>query len=149
MTARERRRQSPRHVSLAGATPPSAAALGLVAEDMAAAFDHAIGFRAAVQVNDFLPMSRRSELDFAGQSEALARACSACGVTHRDLSFAEVHDCFSIAELMTYEAMGLAPKGQGARVVDEGTVLHGGALPVNLSGGLKAKGNPVGAAACP
>ncbi len=96
-----------------------AAALVLVAEDMAAGFDHAIGFRAAVQVNDFLPMSRRSHLDFAGP-----------------------------AELMTYEAMGLAPKGQGARVVDEGTVLHGGALPVNLSGGLKAKGNPVGAAAC-
>lgn len=122
-----------------------AAALVLVAEDMAAGFDHAIGFRAAVQVNDFLPMSRRSLLDFAGPTEAFARAYSAAGVTHRDLSFAEVHDCFTIAELMTYEAMGLAPKGQGARVVDDGTVLRGGALPVNLSGGLKAKGHPVGA----
>lgn len=125
------------------------AALVLVAEDMAAGFDHAIGFCAAVQANDFLPLSRRSVLDFAGSAEAFARAYSASGVTHRDLSFAEVHDRFTIAELMTDEALGLAPKGQGARVVDEGTVPRGGALPVNLSGGLKAKGHPVGATGVP
>ncbi|MCA0919184.1 acetyl-CoA acetyltransferase [Pseudooceanicola nanhaiensis] len=122
-----------------------AAALILVADDMAAEFDHAIGFRAAVQVNDYLPMSRRELLDFPGPAEAFRRAYAAAGVGVKDLSFAEVHDCFTIAELLSYEAMGLAPKGQGARAIEEGTVLKGGALPVNVSGGLKAKGHPVGA----
>src|SRR5690606_12260708 len=67
------------------------------------------------------------------------------GIQLGDLNFAEVHDCFTIAELLLYEAMGLAPAGQGHRVLDDGTVRRGGSLPVNLSGGLKAKGHPVGA----
>ena len=62
-----------------------------------------------------------------------------------DLSLAEVHDCFTIAELLSYEAMGLAREGQGHRVLDDGTVYRGGRLPVNASGGLKAKGHPIGA----
>jgi Acetyl-CoA acetyltransferase len=57
----------------------------------------------------------------------------------------ETHDCFTIAELIEYEAMGLAPHGQGARVVLDGVVSAEGRLPVNRSGGLKAKGHPVGA----
>jgi len=56
-----------------------------------------------------------------------------------------VHDCFTIAELMAYEAMGLARPGEGRRCIDDGVVQMGGALPVNPSGGLKAKGHPVGA----
>ncbi|WP_428929097.1 acetyl-CoA acetyltransferase [Marinibacterium sp. SX1] len=122
-----------------------AAALVLVADDMAGEFDHAIGFRAAVQVNDYLPMSRRELLDFAGPTEAFRRAYAAAGVGVGDLDFAEVHDCFTIAELLVYEAMGLAPRGQGARCIEEGVVMADGALPVNRSGGLKAKGHPVGA----
>ena len=62
-----------------------------------------------------------------------------------DLDFAEVHDCFTIAELIMYEAMGLVPRGQGARAIKEGWVYKDGKLPVNVSGGLKAKGHPVGA----
>ena len=122
-----------------------AAALVLVAEDMAGNFDHAIGFRAAVQVNDFLPMSRREMLDFPGPTEAFRRAFAQAGLTVEDLDFAEVHDCFTIAELMIYEAMGLTAKGRGAQAIEEGWVLPDGKLPVNLSGGLKAKGHPVGA----
>ncbi|MHA6326331.1 acetyl-CoA acetyltransferase [Roseivivax sp. CAU 1753] len=122
-----------------------AAALVLVADDMAADFPQAVGFRAAVQVNDFLPMSRRDLLEFAGPTEAFRRAYEEAGITVDDLDFAEVHDCFTIAELMSYEAMGLVPRGQGARALAEGTVFADGALPVNLSGGLKAKGHPVGA----
>lgn len=122
-----------------------AAALILVADDMAQEFEHAIAFRSAVQVNDFLPMSRRDILEFAGPHEAFRRAYEAAGVTVKDLDFAEVHDCFTIAELMTYEAMGLVARGQGARAIEDGTVMAEGALPVNLSGGLKAKGHPVGA----
>lgn len=56
-----------------------------------------------------------------------------------------MHDCFTIAELLIYEAMGLAEKGKGAEAIDSGRVLAEGSLPVNLSGGLKAKGHPVGA----
>jgi acetyl-CoA C-acetyltransferase len=122
-----------------------AAALVLVAEDMLPDFRRAVGFRAAVQVNDFLPMSRRDLIAFEGPARAFARAYEAAGVTVQDLDFAEVHDCFTIAELMLYEAMGLTPRGKGARAVDEGMVFRGGVLPVNLSGGLKAKGHPVGA----
>ena len=62
-----------------------------------------------------------------------------------DLSFVETHDCFTIAELMEYEAMGLVPEGQGARAVAEGLTEKTGRLPVNPSGGLKAKGHPIGA----
>jgi acetyl-CoA C-acetyltransferase len=83
-----------------------AAALVLVAEDMADDFEHAIGFRAAVQVNDYLPMSRREMLDFPGPTEGFRRAFAQAGITVDDLDFAEVHDCFTIAELMIYEAMG-------------------------------------------
>ena len=62
-----------------------------------------------------------------------------------DLSFVETHDCFTIAELIEYEAMGLAPEGQGARAILEGWTEMDGKLPVNPSGGLKAKGHPIGA----
>src|SRR5690606_36117013 len=82
---------------------------------------------------------------FAGREKAIGEAMNRAGVSLGDINFAEVHDCFTIAELLIYEAMGLAPKGQGHRVLDDGTVMRGGALPVNLSGGLKAKGHPVGA----
>ena len=90
-------------------------------------------------------MSRRDLLAFEGPAEAFRRAFAEAGIGVRDVDFAEVHDCFTIAELMIYEAMGLAPRGEGARIVEHGTVFRDGALPVNLSGGLKAKGHPVGA----
>lgn len=122
-----------------------AAALVMAADGLAGRFPRAIGFRSAVQVNDFLPMSRRDLLAFEGPAEAFRRAFAAAGIGVRDLDFAEVHDCFTIAELMIYEAMGLAPRGRGADAIEDGTVSASGALPVNLSGGLKAKGHPVGA----
>ena len=56
-----------------------------------------------------------------------------------------MHDCFTIAELLVYEAMGLAPEGQGARVIADGISAKDGALPINPSGGLKSKGHPIGA----
>lgn len=122
-----------------------AAAIILAAEDVAEDMAHNIGFRAATHINDYLPMSRRDVLAFEGPSKAIHTSLGAAGVTLDDISFAEVHDCFTIAELLIYEAMGLAPKGQGARAINEGMVLPDGKLPVNVSGGLKAKGHPVGA----
>ena len=90
-------------------------------------------------------MARRDVLKFEGCALAWQRALAQAGVALKDLSFAEVHDCFTIAELIEYEAMGLVPAGQGARAIDEGLVAKDGMLPINPSGGLKAKGHPIGA----
>jgi acetyl-CoA C-acetyltransferase len=122
-----------------------AAALVLADVDTALKLDRAIVFRAAQHVQDFLPMSRRDILKFEGCALAWQRAFDQAGVGLKDLSFAEVHDCFTIAELIEYEAMGLAAEGQGARVIADGVVAKDGALPINPSGGLKAKGHPIGA----
>jgi acetyl-CoA C-acetyltransferase len=105
----------------------------------------AVAFRAAEHVQDFLPMSKRDILKFEGCGEAWRRALAGAGITLADLSFVETHDCFTIAELIEYEAMGLVAEGQGARVVAEGLTEKTGRLPVNPSGGLKAKGHPIGA----
>jgi acetyl-CoA C-acetyltransferase len=104
-----------------------------------------IAFRAAAHAQDFLPMSKRDILKFEGCAEAWGRALKQAGLELYDLSFVETHDCFTIAELIEYEAMGLAKPGQGARIIDEGIVEKSGKLPVNPSGGLKAKGHPIGA----
>jgi acetyl-CoA C-acetyltransferase len=95
--------------------------------------------------NDFLPAARRDPLEFAGSVAAWQRALAMAGAGLDDLDLAEVHDCFTIAELVLYEVMGLTPRGAGRRAIEEGWVQRGGRLPVNLSGGLKAKGHPVGA----
>jgi acetyl-CoA C-acetyltransferase len=105
----------------------------------------AVAFRAAEHVQDFLPMSKRDVLKFEGCSEAWQRALASAGIALTDLSFVETHDCFTIAELIEYEAMGLVPEGQGARVVEDGLTEKTGRLPVNPSGGLKSKGHPIGA----
>jgi len=101
--------------------------------------------RAAVQVNDFLPMSKRDIVAFEGAQLAWKRAFAEARVGLDDLSLVETHDCFTTAELIEYEAMGLTEPGQGARAINEGWVEKTGRLPVNPSGGLKAKGHPVGA----
>src|ERR1700720_1116965 len=122
-------------------------AAAVVLADVATALKlgKAIAFRAAEHVQDFLPMSKRDVLKLEGCSEAWKRALASAGVRLSDLSFVETHDCFTIAELMEYEAMGLVPEGQGARAVAEGLTEKNGPLPVNPSGGLKAKGHPIGA----
>lgn len=95
--------------------------------------------------NDFFPADRRDPTAFAATRMSWQRALGMAGVGLEDLDFAEVHDCFTIAELLMYEAMGLTEPGQGARAIEEGWVFKDGKLPVNVSGGLKAKGHPVGA----
>jgi acetyl-CoA C-acetyltransferase len=122
-----------------------AVALVLAEEKSARSLARAVRFRSRVQVNDWLAMSRRDPSEFEGPRRAWSAALKAAGCRLQDLSLAEVHDCFTIAELLTYEAMGLADRGAGARVLDEGTVEPEGRLPVNVSGGLKAKGHPIGA----
>jgi len=136
---------SPLKMSDCSLISDGAAAVVLASDDLSAGMRRAVRFRSAAQVNDFLPMSRRDLLAFEGPRLAFAKAFAAAGISVRDLDLAEVHDCFTIAELLIYEAMGLAEPGCGRAVVDDGTVAPSGRLPVNLSGGLKAKGHPVGA----
>lgn len=122
-----------------------AAAIVIASDEIATQHAKAIRFRSIAHVQDVLPMSRRKLTDFEGPARAFASAFDQAGISVHDLDFAEIHDCFTIAELLVYEAMGLAPKGDGASVLDDGTVFPDGDLPINLSGGLKAKGHPVGA----
>ncbi|MBO6899809.1 MAG: acetyl-CoA acetyltransferase [Rhizobiaceae bacterium] len=122
-----------------------AAALVLADLETALTMERAVAFRANEHVQDFLPMSKRDILLFDGCAEAWSRALANARVKLDDLSFVETHDCFTIAELIEYEAMGLAPRGEGAKIVLEGQTEKGGRLPVNPSGGLKAKGHPIGA----
>jgi acetyl-CoA C-acetyltransferase len=122
-----------------------AAALVLADVETALAMNKAVIFRALSHVQDFLPMSKRDILKFEGCSEAWSRALGRAGIKLADLSFVETHDCFTIAELIEYEAMGLVPEGEGARAIRDGLTQRDGPLPVNPSGGLKAKGHPIGA----
>lgn len=122
-----------------------AAVLVLADADTAATLNRAIGFRARTQANDIMALSRRDVLEFKGARLAWAKALEQAGVTLDDLSLVETHDCFTIAEMLEYEAMGLADPGQGGRVIREGITAKDGRLPVNPSGGLKSKGHPIGA----
>ena len=122
-----------------------AAALVIVSDELLDRFPKAVRFRAAQQVNDLLPMSAKDTTQFEGPRRAIEKAYREAGVTVDDISLAEVHDCFTIAELQMTEALGVAAPGQGRQVVIEGQTRRDGRLPVNLSGGLKAKGHPVGA----
>ena len=122
-----------------------AAAVVLTDTLTALAREKAIAFRAAEQVNDFLPMSKRDITRFEGCREAWSKAFDHSRLSLDDLSFVETHDCFTIAELLEYEAMGLTAEGRGAEAVAEGWTSKEGRLPVNPSGGLKSKGHPIGA----
>lgn len=122
-----------------------AAAIVVASADMAKAAKRAIGFRARCQVNDYLPLSRRDPIRFEGARRAWASALEEARIGLNDLSFVETHDCFTIAELLEYEAMGLTAPGEGWRAVRDGVTERDGRLPVNPSGGLKAKGHPIGA----
>ncbi|KZK86141.1 Beta-ketoadipyl-CoA thiolase [Pseudovibrio sp. Ad13] len=122
-----------------------AAAIVLTDTTTALSAKKAVAFRGMGHAQDFLPMSKRDILKFEGCTEAWKRALSMANITVEDLSFVETHDCFTIAELIEYEAMGLVPEGQGAKAILEGWTQKDGKLPVNPSGGLKAKGHPIGA----
>ena len=122
-----------------------AAALVLAAPEVAADLQRAIRFRARTHTNEPLALSRRDITRFDGARRAWDQAYAAAGVTIDDLSLVETHDCFTVAELLEYEAMGLVEPGQGGRAIREGWTTKDGRLPVNPSGGLKSKGHPVGA----
>lgn len=122
-----------------------AAAIILVHRDLARQFRRAVGLRGFAQVNDLLPLSAKDPIAFEGARKAFDKAYAQAGVTVSDLDFAEVHDCFTIAELLAVEAMGLCAPGQAPALIRDGITAKDGSLPINRSGGLKAKGHPIGA----
>lgn len=105
----------------------------------------AVRFLGVGHASDHLPADKRDPIAFAAGALAWQRAMAMAELDATDLSFMEIHDCFTIAELVLYEALELAPPGKGSTLLDDGTVYRDGVLPVNPSGGLKSKGHPVGA----
>lgn len=122
-----------------------AAAIVLADEETAKSLSRSIRFLARRHENEVMAVARRDVLAFDGCRRAWAGALDEAGLVLDDLSLVETHDCFTIAELIEYEAMGLAEPGEGHRVVREGLARKDGLLPINPSGGLKSKGHPIGA----
>lgn len=122
-----------------------AAAIVLTRSDMVQNHHNEVRFKAFEQVSDFLPLKKRDFISFEGAELSIKKAMQKAQISLNDLNFAEVHDCFTIAELLIYEALGITEKGQGYKALEDGVVYKTGKLPVNVSGGLKAKGHPVGA----
>ncbi len=101
---------------------------------------------ASAHATDALALHDRADLSWlASTAKAAELAYKQAGVGPKDLSFCEVHDCFTIAEIMVIEALGLAERGKGGAAAASGLTALGGKIPVNPSGGLKSKGHPVGA----
>jgi acetyl-CoA C-acetyltransferase len=99
--------------------------------------------------SDTANLSKRS--DFLGLKASVAasrKAYEMAGVGPRDFDVANVHDCFTIAELLAYEDLGFTERGKGVELLREGETEVGGRIPVNVDGGLKAKGHPIGATGC-
>ncbi len=122
-----------------------AAAMVLSRPDLRTGTAPVVGIRAMAQRNDFLPVSRRDMTRFEAGQQAWNSVLSRTGYGVWDLDLLEVHDCFTIAELIEYEMLGLCEPGHGHVVVEEGWAHKDGKLPVNPSGGLKSKGHPIGA----
>jgi acetyl-CoA C-acetyltransferase len=123
-----------------------AAAMVVALPDVAATARRSVRIVGRAQANDHLAIARRADaLAFDGAARAFHGALADAGTTLEDLDLLETHDCFTIAELLQYEAFGIAAPGKGAEVLAEGRTERDGILPVNCSGGLKAKGHPLGA----
>jgi acetyl-CoA C-acetyltransferase len=98
------------------------------------------------QASDAIGLYERKELTSLKATKLAAKqAYQMAGVEPKDINLAEVHDCFTIAEIIAYEDLGFCKTGKGGKLVEEGATTLGGRLPVNTSGGLKSKGHPVGA----
>jgi acetyl-CoA C-acetyltransferase len=95
--------------------------------------------------SDTASLSKRANyLGLEASVKASRMAYRLAGVSPKDVDVALVHDCFTIAEIMAYEDLGFCEKGEGAKMIREGETEVGGRIPVNVDGGLKAKGHPIG-----
>ncbi|MGD2069570.1 MAG: thiolase domain-containing protein [Gemmatimonadota bacterium] len=108
--------------------------------------DRPVRILASGMATSSLALAERKDPSALDAVEASARrAYTAAGVEPRQIQVAEVHDCFSIAEICCTEALGFVERGKGGAAARDGFTALGGCVPVNTSGGLKAKGHPVGA----
>ncbi len=123
------------------------AAVVLASEDAARRLsDTPIWIRGIGFSSDSANLSKRADyVGLRATVDASRKAYSAAKVGPNDVDVATCHDCFTIAELMAYEDLGFCAKGEGAKLVREGQTEVGGKIPVNVDGGLKAKGHPIGA----
>jgi acetyl-CoA C-acetyltransferase len=123
-----------------------AAAVLLVAEERAHEFtDHPIRIIGSGQASDSALHDRPDSTTLPAARIASSKAYEMAGVTAQDIRIAEVHDCFTIAEVIATEDLGFFAAGDGFKAAEDGMTARSGAKPVNTSGGLKAKGHPVGA----
>jgi acetyl-CoA C-acetyltransferase len=128
-------------------TSDGAAAALLVSEDVVDSFtDERVRVAGVGAASERVGLAQRDSYTAISASQVAAEsAYEAAGVGPADLDFAEVHDCFAIAELVAYEDLGFCPPGEAATLLRQGYTDPDGELPVNTSGGLKSKGHPIGA----
>jgi acetyl-CoA C-acetyltransferase len=124
-----------------------AATVILASADVARKYtDNPVFIRASAQASDTLSLfSRRDMTTLDATVHAAREAYKKANLEPKDIDFAEVHDCFTIAEICAYEDLGFAKKGEGGKLIESGETRIGGRIPINTSGGLKSKGHPVGA----
>jgi len=137
----------PLHILDCSPISDGAAAVVLAPTDMARRFsDLPVKIAASAQGSDTLALHDRRDLTTLDATVHAARkAFAQANVEPRQIDVAEVHDCFTIAEILAIEDLGFVEKGQGGKAVEEGMTALSGRLPINTSGGLKACGHPVGA----
>jgi acetyl-CoA C-acetyltransferase len=124
-----------------------AAAVILTPLERAAEFTRkAVRVLSVAQASDEVALDRKADITtFPAVRRAANEAYRGAGVEAKDIEFAELHDCFTIAEIVATEDLGFAPRGEGGPYAFAGTTARTGARPINTSGGLKSKGHPVGA----
>ena len=139
---------TPLHLYDACPISDGASAVVLVSEAFAAdnAIDAPVSITGTGQGGDKLALQDRETMAQTPATTAAAEEAYAdAGISADDVDFAEVHDCFTIAEVLAIESLGLVEPGDGIAAAREGKTTADGEIPINLSGGLKAKGHPVGA----
>jgi acetyl-CoA C-acetyltransferase len=138
---------SPLHILDCCPLSDGAAAVVVTSAEIAKEFtDTPVYIKATAQASDFLALYNRKELTtFESAVTASRHAYQQARVEPKDIDVCEVHDCFTIAEILAIEDLGFVDKGRGGKATEEGETEIGGRIPVNTSGGLKAAGHPVGA----
>jgi len=138
----------PLHLYDACPITDGASAVVLASDDFAAAndLDAPVAITGVGQGGDRLALQDRDAIaETPAATDAAEAAYTDSGISAADIDVAEVHDCFTIAEAMALESLGIADSGDGIFAARDGVTTPDGDCPVNLSGGLKAKGHPVGA----
>jgi acetyl-CoA acetyltransferase len=128
------------------ANADGAACVILANEDRAKSSDKAVWLDGVACATASMSVLRRPSLTGLPSAEQAAQdAYKMAGIGPDDVKVADVHDCFTIAEIMAYEDLGFCKKGEGGKFIEERQTYVGGKVAVNVDGGLKAKGHPIGA----